>query len=960
MAQQQKLDLALKGLYTSPNLLSGVPAGALEVADNVVINAKNLGESRRGQTQYGTPLNPVTGEVNKIFNYASSLIVNYGDKMAYDSGSGTWVNYTGTFEPPSSDSKMRSLEALRNFYFTTSAGIYKIDAIAGTPRPAGSPKALGGEGSLTGSSGFLLNDSAVAYRMVWGYTDANSNLILGAPSQRLIVTNSSGGPKDVSLTFPVPSTITTDFFYQIYRSQGTLTATDEPTDELQLVLQAQVTSGEIAAKEFTVTDSTPYSLMRATLYTSPSQEGIANANLQPPLALDMDVFKNCAFYANVAQKQTLSLALISVDLPSLGYLVDASVNTHTNFTLDGITSTADLRVGMRAVGTGIQANSIITAINNATTVTLNKATTATATVSVEFQDRFSIGGVNYWAGSAEDLPTDTFFLDNSSTPGTNINETAINLIRLINTSPSNTTIYAYYTSGIEDLPGQILFEERSIGGATFSATSTAGSSWSPPLPDIKQITAISMANPTVITSALHGLTTGNSITIYDSNSTPSINGERIVTVINANTFSIPVNVTVAGTAGNWLLTSSIVESNNEVKQNRVYVSKNSQVEAVPIYSYFDIGAANFPIQRVVALRDGIFFFKNDGIYRISGENFASFTVTLIDNTVALKVPESAVPFNNQVFCFTTQGIVAVTDSGAQLMSVPIEDTLLELSSDQFTNFVSASFGVAYESARLYMFFTVTREADTFATQAFVYNSLTESWTRWEMNRNCGVVNTSINKLFMAQPETGQVLIERKSYTNADYADEQYAVIVASVGTDTEMTLVSAANASVGMTIVQGNRSTVIEEINGNVLTVVSTDGFTAAAAIVYTPILNKVQWAPIDADNPGVLKQFSEVVFLFKDAAFREIVAGFTTNISTGVTAVPVLNKGSGGWGSFPWGDQPWGGVFGGANVLRTYVPREKQRSSWLTLSIQTNEAFTGFSLQGISLMYTPMSSWVK
>lgn len=889
----QKLDLALRGLFTSPNSLSGIPPGALVVADNIVINSKNLGESRRGQTQYGSPLAVgMSGEVNKIFNYASSLIVNYKNKLAYDSGSGTWVDYSGTYNAPSNSYKMRSLEALKNFYFTTDAGVYKIDELAGTPRPAGAPKALGGEGSTTGGSGFLVNDSAVAYRMVWAFRDANNNLILGAPSQRLVVENSTGGDKDVSLTFPVPDGLTTDWFYQIYRSLGTLTATAEPTDELQLVIQDSLTSGQIAAKAFTVVDSTPYSLMRTTLYTSPSQEGIANANLQPPFALDMDVFKNCAFYANVTQKQTLAVALISVDSPSLGYVVDGTVGTvSASVTLSTIADTTLLRVGMRCVGTGIPANSVIVTIPTATTVTISHAATATATVSVEFQDRVTVGGVDYWAGSAESLVTNTFLLFNSSTPGTNINETAINLVRVINTSTSNTTIYAYYTSALDDLPGQMLFEERSIGGAVFYATSTAGTSFSPALPS----------------------------------------------------------------------SDTTVGSDNESRQNRVMISKQGQVEAVPIYSYLDIGSANFPIQRCVALRDGIFFFKSDGVYRVSGEIFQNFTVTLLDNTVVLKAPESAVPFNNQVFCFTTQGVVAVTDSGVQLMSVPIEKTLLELSSDQFTSFTSASFGVAYESARLYMFFTVTDENDTFATQAFVYNSLTDSWSRWVMDRTCGVVNTSVNKLFMAQPTTGQILIERKSYTNADYADEQYTVNVASVASDTTLTLTSVTNVAEGMTIEQNHRTTVIASISTNTLTVGSTEGFQTGAAIVYTPIQNKVQWVPIDVEVPANLKQFRELTFLFKNAAFQEIIAGFSTNISSNHVEVTMINDtGTAQWGGFEWGIQPWGGVFGGENVLRTYVPRDKQRCNWLNLSIETNEAFTGFSLQGVSLEFEVFSTWVK
>lgn len=956
----QKLELQIRGLYTAPNNLSGVPAGALELATNLVINAKNLIESRRGQTQYGDPLSIGSDQVNKLFNYSSSLIVNYADKMAYDAGAGNWIDYTGTYLAPSSTNKIRSLEALRNFYFTSSRGIFKIDALTSNPRPAGVPRALGGSYELNDTPGFLVDNTAVAYRILWGYIDANDNLILGAPSQRLVAVNDSGDDYDVELTFTIPDTITTEYFYQIYRSNASATAADEPSDELQLVIQGNPTSAEITAKSFTVTDQTPYSLMRAALYTNPSQEGIANSNFQPPLSADMDIFKNCAFYANTKQKQTLSLALISVESPSFGYLVDATVDTHTNFILDGITDTTDLRVGMRAVGTGIQANSVIVSIDSMTQVTISLATTASASVSVEFQDRFTLGDVDYWGGTIQDAATNTFLVDISSTPGQNINNTAINLVEIINTSTSNTTIYAYYISALDDLPGQMLFEERSIGGAIFTATSTAGSSFSPALPNGTPIVSNTMANPTIVTSIAHGLTSGDSITIYDSNSTPSIDGERIVTVLSADTFSIPVNVTVAGTTGNWIMTMSVISSNNDENQNRVYISKNSQVEAVPVYRFFNIGSANFPIQRVIALRDGIFFFKQDGIYRISGETFESFTVTLLDNTVVLKVPESAVAFNNQVFCFTTQGICAVTDTGVKIMSVPIETELLELASDQFTQFASASFGVAYESARLYMFFTITQESDTFATQAFIYNSLTDSWTQWIMDRTCGIVNTAVNKLFMAQGDTGQVLIERKNYTIRDYADEQYNVTITSVDSMTELTITSVVDTVIGMTIVQNGREQVISAINGLVLTVENTTGYNAGAAIVYTPIENFMRWSPITVENPGILKQFSEASFFFRDAAFAEIDISFGNNIADGFQTVAVQNKVTNGWGNFPWGQEPWGGSFGGQTVLRTYVPREYQRCSWLTVSLRTEQAFTAFSLQGASLIFNPMSSWIR
>jgi hypothetical protein len=66
------------------------------------------------------------------------------------------------------------------------------------------------------------------------------------------------------------------------------------------------------------------------------------------------------------------------------------------------------------------------------------------------------------------------------------------------------------------------------------------------------ITANTLANPTVVTSAAHGLAAGTtSIVIGGSNSTPTIDGARTATYIGANTFSVPVNVTVAGTSGYW-------------------------------------------------------------------------------------------------------------------------------------------------------------------------------------------------------------------------------------------------------------------------------------------------------------------------------------------------------------------------------------------------------------------------
>lgn len=72
-----------------------------------------------------------------------------------------------------------------------------------------------------------------------------------------------------------------------------------------------------------------------------------------------------------------------------------------------------------------------------------------------------------------------------------------------------------------------------------------------PITPLVDILTSSVANPTVITTRHpHGLATGDTVLIQShTGSTPTINGTRTVTVTGLRTFTIPVNVTVAGTGG---------------------------------------------------------------------------------------------------------------------------------------------------------------------------------------------------------------------------------------------------------------------------------------------------------------------------------------------------------------------------------------------------------------------------
>jgi hypothetical protein len=65
----------------------------------------------------------------------------------------------------------------------------------------------------------------------------------------------------------------------------------------------------------------------------------------------------------------------------------------------------------------------------------------------------------------------------------------------------------------------------------------------------RTITSVGTGSPALVTSTAHGLETGDSITISGvTGGSPSINTTYVVTKVSNDTFTIPVNVTLAPTA----------------------------------------------------------------------------------------------------------------------------------------------------------------------------------------------------------------------------------------------------------------------------------------------------------------------------------------------------------------------------------------------------------------------------
>ena len=321
------LDFA--GLYTFPNPLSKVPVGAALQADNLTANKDGSAESRRGLARKGNSFGFTVGTyISQWFSYQNHLIANGTDgSLVYDSSSNislTWSTLTGTYSPPTnfSGAKIRGVEANKNLYLTTSGGVQKMAAYNQIPTNSGAPPGLDGAAALAGDgAGFLGAAEQCAYQVVFGYSDVNGNLILGNPSESILVVNSTIAADNVNITFTVPQGLTTSWFYQIYRTPQTAynvtpSLNVPPGAEPQLAAQQMLTAGQISALSVTYKDITPDALLDTTLYTNPSQQGALQTNDRPPLSADMCVFNQMMFYANCSTLQSTQISIISVGSPT--------------------------------------------------------------------------------------------------------------------------------------------------------------------------------------------------------------------------------------------------------------------------------------------------------------------------------------------------------------------------------------------------------------------------------------------------------------------------------------------------------------------------------------------------------------------------------------------------------------------------------------------------------------------
>ena len=614
-----------------------------------------------------------------------------------------------------------------------------------------------------------------------------------------------------NIIFTIPSQVTepplgsptaTSWFYQVYRSdmatsigQGLL-SDQTADDELRLIDEATPTAAQLASGYIDFFDDVPesYRLNGANLYTNQiSGAGILQENSMPPYAQDLCLWTNFLFFANTSEKHELQINLLT----TLG-LVGSTFTT----TWNGVATTY----------------TFAPTVSQYTTVILPAGSAFPTSGPADYFDIYN----------AQNYMTYRFWFQiGTATPPSSTGVTLIPVPILATDTADQVAAklnYAFLAAGQDFgvlVTGNTLTIENLNPGYTNSPVSNvtaAGFSINVSIPGSGENASAQIIGVTTGATPAQGIdaTARSFVRVVNHNAAGGVEatylsgptdlpGQMLFEAIE--TSLIPIYFTASAPIGATNYDPALpasgtsVVSDNNAHPNRIYWSKTQQPDAVPQVNYQDVGQRDYPIMRILPLRDSLFILKQDGIYRLYGNDPSNFTVYLFDSSTKLIAQETAVVLNNQVYMFTNQGVVTASDTGVSIISRPIENNIVPI--NVFPNFASTSFGVTYEADRAYLLWVQAKSTDTQPTICYRYNTLTTTWVDWPITKVCGVVIPDTNVMYLGPGDINSVEQERKSYTRFDQADRQYTHLIPPGGVNgSVMSLGSIFEAEPGDALVQ--------------------------------------------------------------------------------------------------------------------------------------------------------------
>jgi len=859
--------LSFKGLQTSPNNLGAGSEGALVVADNVTIRYPDVLEPRRGQEATGIVLH-TDGAVTQTFFFDDYVYVHTNQNEIQRSD--LFIPLVGNYFAADPDYRLKTAIAAQTLFMATDKGVMALeDSTSTVPRLSGIAEPLlpvtaviaDGTSPPPTIVGFLDPSKAVAYRVLFGYVDSNDAVHLGPPSVRITVKNTGAGQASVILLIPL-SSVPTDAagnivegtFVRVYRS--VMADTEAKTvDELYLVNETVIDTAVYTptSTDFQLADTArqEFAVQSAPLYTNPTQGGLPND--APPFAEDIATWSEREWYANTNQPHSLTAQLIGVE--------------------GGGTPTLP--------ATGIRVGDTVTVANVVFT------------------------GVASFTGDPL-----TFVVTTSSSAQVNISDTLKSLAAIVNAyaraNPTTFYIRAYLEPvvfGNDLLNFKIRFQRPSVDSTTntlfgvdYSVQQFTGVVVGPKLLGVQQVTTL-VANQWKVDDFVQFRSTNPTLPRVTAKVTTVVS--PTVVRVTPSTVDVPTGYTLAYRLyGESVWTPDLsagVASDNERRVDYVYYSLPGEPEAVSVANYIPVGTSGKAIRRIVPQRDRLLVFKDEGIYAVYGD--FPFQVSLIDDTVQILGPDSAVAIGSTVMLLSDNGIVAVTDGGIQMISRVIDSTLKPYWAAPYRPTTSTgAFGVAYESEKVYALFLPSLGITGYEAKAYVLGLESQAWTTWSYGapRLCGRVDPFTDTAYYGVSASPYLFKDKNTSSTVDYFD----------GTNTAIT--------------------------------------------------STVQWAATTLSAPYGTKQAREIHFHYRDV--RQPVGATVTATYSLKTDILPAGQTIPAWppGSQDFSIEPTIGPATLPLQYRKLVPQDVQRATYYTLGLTATTSAPGgyWALNGYSIVF--------
>lgn len=696
----------------------------------------------------------------------------------------------------------------KNLYFTSDNGVLKLERNDLPVLKSGIPPGLdlsvtlglNGAGNKTGPVGI---DVQLAYRVVFGRKDANANLVLGAPSEQVVVISgytTVSGAANFAYASPV-LTITSNAHGlttgDIIQARGSDLGTGMPSTNTSYQVTVTGVNTFTISQSGIVIGAAPrfeYGVFRSgqLTFTIPSEirsteylYQIYRTGFSASQSTVPDPRYQLVQEANITTAQASFGFVTYIDeLPDL--LRAGNEELYTNYTQETESQANDRPP--RASDIALFRNYLFFGnIVGYRSLALNLV----APNNLANLDTVTIGTQTYvFYGNANNQPVGNISTISSFSRVANVvTVTQTNhgfgvgdTVLVTADSTSTTTLTTYTITGVA--ANTFTFASvaaNAAGNLTYEGVTRSGGNRIVKLTIANTSTTVSEAIAATARALAKAINRNSNSTIYCQyiSAIDSSPGKLLFNAkdVNAVSYAVTASSSTAGLAFTPTLpTSGTTVSDEQTSEpNQLAISKSNQPEAVPTLNTISVGSRQASILRLVPLRDSLIIIKTDGVFRLNGTTLGDFVVTALDSTVLCKATDSVALLNNSVYCLSNQGVVQITDSAVRIVSRPIEplfSSVLGLS-----NLETVTSAVAYESERLYLLSTIKpNSSSSYSDVVYCYNYLTDTWSTSDEVFTAALLAND-DKLYLAKPNSTTIKSERKNQNKIDYTGQEYCVPV---------------------------------------------------------------------------------------------------------------------------------------------------------------------------------------